>query len=135
MLTIEIITPEHIVGTTEGDEVSIPTQGGILGVRTGHLPLIAPLKAGEVVIHHDGKAETTSFVVSGGFVEIQPTCIRILADNAERDESLTVLKAEEAIKRAQNLKDGASDQRQIDQATALLEMNLIKLKIARRKHR
>ena len=134
MLTVEIITPEHILANTEGDEVSIPTLQGTLGIRTGHLPLIAPLKAGEVIVRHDGKTETITFVVSGGFVEIEPHSIRILADNAERDESLTVLKAEEAIKRAQSLKDGATDRRQIDQATALLEMNLIKLKIARRKH-
>jgi F-type H+-transporting ATPase subunit epsilon len=133
MLQVEIITPEQVLGTLEGDEVSIPTAGGILGVRTGHLPLVAPLKAGEVIVRHDKKKETTSYVVSGGFVEVLPTSVKILADNAERDESLTLLMAEEAVKRAEHIRDGATDRRQLDQATALLEMNLLKLKIARRR--
>ena len=50
MLIIEIISPEKLVHHTEGVEVIIPTADGEIGVRTGHLPLLAPLIAGPVIV-------------------------------------------------------------------------------------
>ena len=135
MLAVEIITPDGILATTTGDEVIVSTSAGVIGVRSGHLPLIAPLKAGELVVKNDGKNEEQSFVVTGGFVEILDDSIHVLADTAEREEDLNEMLIKQAIERAEKLKLDATDQHQFERAVALLEMNLAKLKIAQRKNR
>lgn len=135
MLSLEIITPFGTTVTTTGDEVSVPTASGIIGVRHGHLPLIAPLKPGEIVVHHDAKRETEHYVVTGGFVEVLPDSVRILADAAEHTTDADEAKVQEAIRRAESLKKNAQDQRQLTQAAAMIEMQMAKLKVVQRKKR
>jgi F-type H+-transporting ATPase subunit epsilon len=133
MLTLEIITPTQTVVTTEGDEITLPTLQGQIGVRAGHIPLVTPLKAGEIILHH-GK-ESQSFVVGGGFAEVLPTGVHVLADLAEHTQGIDESSVQEAIKRAEHIKAAASGSRQLAQATAILEMNLAKLKVVQRRHR
>lgn len=132
MLEIEVITPERIVHRTQGKEVVIPTVDGFIGVRPGHLPLIAPLKTGQVVVKSENNQEEY-LIVQGGFVEVLPDKIRIMADSAEREEERDEFAVQEAIKAAQKLKNEAEDKRQFAAATALIEFNLARLKLTQRK--
>ena len=135
MLTLEIITPTQTLVTTEGDEITLPTEQGMIGVRAGHLPLVTPLKPGEVTVHHDGRKESEHYVVAGGFAEVLPTGVHVLADLAEHVKDIDESAVQEAIKRAEDLKAASGDGRQLAQASALLEMNLAKLKAVKRRHR
>lgn len=134
MLSLEIITPEKNVYTGTAQEVILPTQDGILGIRTGHQPLIAPLRAGEVIVRNQNQ-EDQYLAVAGGFVEVLPESIHILADSAVHSEELDEQAITEAIARAEQLKLESQDDYHLTEASALLEMNLARLKVFQRKRR
>ena len=134
MLIIEIISPEKLVHHTEGVEVIIPTADGEIGVRTGHLPLLAPLIAGPVIVKkQDGSEETLATL--GGFVEIFDNTVSIMTDEAEFAANLDELKIQEAIHRAEELKKEAKDVGDLRTASALLAANLTRMKAIRRHRR
>ena len=133
MITVEIVTPERLVHTITGVEALLPTVTGQIGVRKGHLPLITPLKAGEIIV----KQATGTFefyAISGGFAEILGNSIHILADTAERAEELNEERIHAAIERAKEQKSAAhtSSQSYAD-ASAILEANIARLKSVQRK--
>lgn len=132
MLKIEIITPERLVHTTEGEEVIVPTVNGMIGIRTGHVALIAPLKPGEIIVKN-GSLEQDFLAVAGGFVEVNNNVVRILADSAEHAHEIDELAITEAIERAKQAKADTADRVEHAEATALIELNLARLKVAGRK--
>ena len=133
MMKVEVLTPERQVLSSHGTEVVIPTADGILGVRTGHIPLIAPLKAGEIVIMHEKGEMPDYLAVAGGFVEILPDAVRIMADSADHVDDLDEDAINEAVARAEKAKAVAEDETQVADAVALIEMNLARLKTLKRR--
>src|ERR1019366_6117141 len=83
------------------DFVLAPGVEGDLGVLPNHIPLLTPLRTGEVMVRN-GEAEHILFV-AGGFLEVLPDKVTILADAAERAEDIDEARAEESRKRAQEL--------------------------------
>jgi F-type H+-transporting ATPase subunit epsilon len=133
MITVEIVTPERLVHTIKGMEAMLPTVDGQIGIRRGHLPLIAPLKAGEIIVkQEDGTQEF--YAISGGFAEILGNTVHILADTAERAEELNEERVTTAIERAQKLKsESPVTTESYADAAAQLEANLARLKTIQRK--
>ena len=134
MLKIQVITPEKLVSSTEAVEIVIPTENGNIGVRSGHIPLLAPIKPGEIKIKHQGKAEE-SLVVYGGFVSIANNEVEILADSAERTEDLNEKLIETAIERARKVKMTTLSPVELEKVGLELEINLARLKALNRKKR
>lgn len=105
----EIVSAERELfsGTVTQIE-AVGTIGG-LGIRPGHAPLLTGIQPGPVkLVMEDGEEDI--FFASGGFIEIQPGYVTILADSAERAEDLDealAKEAEEAAERARS--DQASD--------------------------
>jgi len=132
MITVEIITPERLVHTSTGSEVILPTVEGEIGVRTGHIPLIAILKAGAIVVKKTEGAEDV-YAVAGGFVEIINNTVHVMADSAERAEELNEDRIKEAIERAKEMKVEKPISRH-DFAIAAPEANVARLKAIQRKH-
>ena len=132
MIRVEVITPERLAYEGEGTLVSVPTVNGILGIGAGHIPLLASLKPGEVIIRRsDGDV---FMAVAGGFVEVLPNIVRVMADSAEHATEINELAVKEAVAAAQRAKEEAKDHVQFSQASALIEHNLARLKVAQRKH-
>ena len=132
MLKVEIVTPERLVRTAEGDEVTLPTIEGQIGILKGHIPLIVPLTAGEIVVKRkDGSRDY--FAVAGGFVEVLSDTVRIMADSAEHSDELDELIVKDAVERAECLKSEATETIQFADAAAQLETNLARLKVIQRK--
>lgn len=131
MLTIEVISPEKALHRTEGTEVLLPTTAGQLGIRTGHRPLIAELKPGEVVVKKEG-AKDEVLATFGGVVEVFEDTVYVLADTAELAEELDELKIQEAIHRAEVLKSEAKDSGELKAASTLLAANLLRMKAVKR---
>lgn len=101
-IRFELTTPERIVVAEEIDGITLPTQTGEITVLKDHVPLVANLVPGMVIVYKDGKEEYLA--ISGGFVEIQPgNKVIVLADTAERAEELDMEKVEEARARAAKL--------------------------------
>lgn len=131
-MKIEIITPERIVHQLEGTEAVVPTASGVIGVRAGHIPLVAPIKAGEVTVKQ-AKSPDAHFAVAGGFVEVLPDVVRILADTAERPEEIDEAEIQAAMERARKMKAEAQSAHEQADAAALIEASLARLEVARRR--
>ncbi|CAD5202903.1 F0F1 ATP synthase subunit epsilon [Pseudomonas sp. FEN] len=73
---------------------------GDLGIALGHAPLITHLKPGPIrLIKQGGEAEV--FYISGGFLEVQPNMVKVLADTVQRAADLDEASAQEAVKAAE----------------------------------
>jgi F-type H+-transporting ATPase subunit epsilon len=94
-LHLEIATPERQMVETEVLEAQIPCLDGFIGVFPGHAALISELKPG--VLTYRTSTETKVLAVYGGFVEVLPDRIRVLADDAERKEDIDLKKAQDAV--------------------------------------
>ena len=74
---------------------------GDLGISPGHAPLITDLKPGPIRLVKQG-GDTEVFYISGGFLEVQPSMVKVLADTVQRAADLDEAQAQEALKAAEN---------------------------------
>lgn len=82
---------------------------GDLGIMPGHAPLLTRLKPGPVRVKKQNGEEEV-FYVSGGFLEVQPKLVTVLADTAERAENMDAAEAERAKARAKEALEGKSSE-------------------------
>lgn len=93
-LQVDIVTPNGKVYDGEVNMVSARAKSGELGILPGHIPLVAPLSIGAVRLKKDN--ESSFVAVSGGFIEVRPESVTILAEAAELPEDIDVARAEKA---------------------------------------
>lgn len=98
-LRLEFVTPERAVAHEDVDELQLPGEEGYLGVLPGHAPLLAALRTGEMW-YRKGNQTFYAFV-DGGFAEVLPDRVSILAQVAERAEDIDLQRAEAAKLRAE----------------------------------
>ena len=98
-LILDIVTAERVVYSEEVDMVIAPGVQGQLGILPHHAPLMTTLQAGELRVKRGN--EEDSLAISGGFLEVRPDRVIVLADSAERAEEIDVARAEAAKQRAQ----------------------------------
>jgi F-type H+-transporting ATPase subunit epsilon len=125
-LKLEIVTPEKMVFSGEVSAVLAWGVEGQLGILPHHAPLMTILQPGDLVIKKGGEEDTLT--ISGGFLEVRPDKVIVLADACERAEQIDEARAEEAKKRAQEtLKEAKTP---VDQAAAeaALRRSLARLK-------
>ena len=77
-IRLEIVTPEKMLVREDVDEVVVPGEEGYLGVLPGHTPLLSTLKDGD--LWYRKGTEKTHVPISGGFVEVLPDRVTILAE-------------------------------------------------------
>ncbi len=131
-LTVEVVTGERVVlSETDVDMVVAPGGDGALGILPQHAPLISTLAHGELRVVKNGREQ--SIVVFGGFIEVTPEKVIILADTAERVEELDVARAEEARKRAEEAIRNRGEAVEIDEALAALRRANLRLNVGRRR--
>jgi len=96
---LDIVTAERVVYSEDVDVVIAPGVEGQLGILPHHTPLMTTLQPGELRVRKGG--EESSLAISGGFLEVRPDRIIVLADAAERAEEIDITRAEEAKRRAE----------------------------------
>jgi F-type H+-transporting ATPase subunit epsilon len=130
-INFKIATPERVVFKEEVDQITLPTMQGEITILPHHLPLIAVLKPGEIVVTKD--KEQISMAVSGGFIEVLPNKVVCLADTAERAEELDMAKAELAHKRAvEAMAQKKFDAKEFSTMAAMMEKELARVKVAKK---
>jgi F-type H+-transporting ATPase subunit epsilon len=132
-IRLDVVTAERIVFSEDVDSVIAPGIEGQLGVLPHHAPLMTTLHTGELRVRKAG--EEISLVISGGFFEVRPNRIIVLADVAERAEEIDLARAEKAKARAhEELKLRPKG---VDLAVAEGELRraLTRLKVGQRKQR
>jgi F-type H+-transporting ATPase subunit epsilon len=103
-IKLEIVSAERVVYAEDVEAVIAPGVEGQLGILPHHAPLMTILQAGELRVRRG--AEEDIMVISGGFLEVRPDRVIVLADSAERAEEIDVERAEAARQRAeQRLKE------------------------------
>lgn len=117
-LHLEIVTAERLILSDDVDQVNAPTKDGRVGILPRHMPLLTVLSEGELSIIKDGVR--TEFAVFGGFMEVLPDRVTILADSCDRSDEIDLERAEEARKNAEE----RLSQRKSDQDLALAEADL-----------
>jgi F-type H+-transporting ATPase subunit epsilon len=116
MLHLQLVSPERVLVDEDVEEVQIPGRDGYMGILSGHAPLLSELKPGGVLSYKSGGGEKV-LAVFGGFVEVQPDRVRILADAAERKEEINVEQARQELSTAVELDDIERAQAKIDAAS------------------
>ena len=132
-LQLDIVTVERLVTSEEVDVLVAPGLDGELAVLPHHAPLLTVLKPGEIRVLNDG--EESDIAVSGGFMEVMPDKVTILADTAERADEIDEERAEAALKKAQERIESAPADMDLERAVASLRRSQARLKVARRRRR
>lgn len=128
-IKLDIVTAERSVYAEDVAMVIAPGIEGQLGILPHHAPLMTILQAGELRVKKGG--EETSLAISGGFLEVRPDRVVVLADAAERAEEIDVARAEEAKRRAQEwLADRHAPGLDETRTQAALQRSLARLKVA-----
>jgi F-type H+-transporting ATPase subunit epsilon len=130
---LEIVTAERMVYS---DDISALIAWGVegqLGILPHHAPLMTMLQPGDLLIRKDKEEEF--FALSGGFLEVRPDKVIILADACERADEIDLTRAEEAKKRAQETMKAAPLSADAAVAEAALRRSIARLKAAERKKR
>ena len=132
-IDLEIVTPERRLAAQEVDEIVLPGSEGSFGVLPGHAPLLASLGIGELV--YRSGSETSRLAVSGGFVEVLPDRVSVLAHVAERGEEIDVARAEKARERAQERLRGTDPDVDFARAQDAMRRSLLRLGVATQHHK
>jgi F-type H+-transporting ATPase subunit epsilon len=98
-LTLEVVTPDRAVVRESVAEVSLPGRGGYLGILPGHTPLLTELATG--ALSYRQGSQTRRLAVSGGFAEVLPDRVIVLAEAAERAEEIDTARARTALSAAE----------------------------------
>ena len=135
-LSVEIVTPERGVTREDVEGVSLPTPEGEISILPHHTPYLGALAPGEIRLRKDGVESLLA--VSGGVVEVRDGHhVKVLADTAERAEEISETRAEEARRRAKELRRSAlADDVSFARVSAAIEKELARLRVVRKvRHR
>jgi F-type H+-transporting ATPase subunit epsilon len=133
-LLLEIVTPERLAYSDEVDSVVLPGAEGEMGILPHHAPLLATLGVGELRIRKG--AEEEFFAIAGGFVQVRPDKVVVMAEMADMASEIDVEKAEQARREAERaLESGYQEGADLAMARAQLQQALLRIRLAERRHR
>ena len=131
---LDIVTIERNVLSEDVTYIAAPAIDGVVGILPRHEPLLTALSYGELRYQKDGKEY--NFAIGGGFMEVRPDKVTVLADMAEHADEIDEARAEEARKRAHEL---LKEKPRSDAEYAALEASLrraeVRLKVVRHRGR
>lgn len=131
-INLEIVTVERQLYSDNVDMVVAPGSEGVLGILPNHAPLLTSLAYGELIVRKEGHEEV--FAISGGYMDVQPHKITVLADIAERAGEINLDRAEAARDRAQKLlEEGDLGLDDLVRAEASLRRAMLRLKVAEKR--
>ena len=118
-LFLEVVTPQKAIVSENAEIVVAPGSGGEFGVLKGHTTFLTSLKIG-TLRYTDTSGKDRYLFVNGGFAEVLPNKVTILAESAERRKDIDVERAQKAKERAERrLADKAADTDLVRAETAL----------------
>lgn len=98
-ITLEIITPDEKVLSTEATQVVLPTESGETGILTGHIPMVTKIVAGELKVIREG--ETEYIAVDHGFAKVLGNTVSVLTEAAVDVKEIDLAEVESAQARAE----------------------------------
>jgi len=133
-LLLEIVTPERLAYSDQVDSVNVPGIEGELGVLPHHAPLLTTLGSGELRIRRGGLEE--SFAIIGGFLQVRPDKVVVMAETADLASEIDLEKAHEARREAERaIETGYHEGADLAAARVQLQQALLRIRVAERRHR
>lgn len=133
-IKLEIVTPERLVFDETVDGVTLPGSEGELGVLPHHAPLVSTLGVGELRIRSGGTEDW--FAIVGGFVQVLPDKVVVMAETADLSSEIDLEKAQAARQDAERaLESGYNEGVDLSAARAALQAALLRERVAQRRHR
>ena len=131
-ITVDVVSAEEQIFSGEAEFVVLPGVDGELGIFPRHTPLFTQIKPGAVRIKVPGQAQEELVFVQGGFLEVQPHKVTVLADTAIRAHDLDEVKALEAKKRAEDTMTNKESDETMATAQAELSIAMAQLEAIRK---
>ena len=131
LFELEVATPERLFTRESVESVELPGSKGSLGILPGHAPLVDQLRAG--VLSYSVSGRQRYIAVSGGFIEVLFSHVRVLADVAERPEEIDVGRARAALERSRQAVANATTPEAAAEASAAVERAEARIAAAERK--
>ena len=132
-IKLDVVTAEQVIWSDDVSMVVAPGVEGQLGILPHHTPLMTMLQPGELRVTQGG--DEFFLAISGGFLEVRPDKVTILADAAERAEEIDIARAEEAKRRAEEEISHPRTEIDVAQAGAALRLSLIRIKVGQKRRR
>ena len=132
-LQLEIVTPERLAYSDEVDSVQVPGSEGEMGILPHHAPLLSMLGVGELTIRKGGGEE--SFAIVGGFVQIRPDKVVVMAETADMASEIDLERAQAARREAEQALQTDQEPADLARARVALQAALLRIRVAeRRRH-
>jgi len=140
MIKFELVTLDGTKFGEEVYEVMLPTPEGHVAIFQHHSPLVSIATPGIITIRrkeNDPDERLEFFATNGGVIEVLDNIVRVLADEADREDEINEEEAQKAFERAQALLKESKDQVSLDKAQNLMDRSAVRLKVAtlRRRNR
>jgi F-type H+-transporting ATPase subunit epsilon len=133
-ILLEIVTPERLAYSEEVDSVVLPGGEGELGILPHHAPLVSTLGIGELRIRRGGEEEL--FAIAGGFLQVRPDKVVVMAETADMASEIDLEKAQQARAEAEKaLESGFEEGADLAAARAALQQALLRIRVGERRHR
>ena len=130
-IKVSVVTPDGPVYDADVEMVSTKAKSGELGIMAGHVPMVAPLDIAAVRLKREG--QTDYVAVNGGFLEVRPDAVTILAQSAERAESIDLDRALTARERAEKRLQDKQDAIDAKRAELALKRAINRVNVAEKK--
>lgn len=124
---MSVVTPSGPVLEEDYEMIVCKTETGELGILPGHIPLVAPLTIGAVRLKKNN--ETNKLAVSGGFMEVRPDKVTILAQSAEKASDIDIARAKQAKERAERRLQAKQDDTDFLRAELALKRALNRINV------
>ena len=98
-IAFDLVSPEKLLLSAQADMVTVPGTEGYMGVMAGHAPIVTTLRAGMIDVNADGRDDR--YFIRGGFAEIGPAKITVLAEEAIPMTELDIAVLDQRISDAQ----------------------------------
>ncbi|MBT4365690.1 MAG: F0F1 ATP synthase subunit epsilon [Desulfobacterales bacterium] len=128
-IKIEVVTPEKLVVSDDAEIVVAPGALGEFGALSGHTPFLSTLKTG-TLRYVDSNGKERYVFISGGFAEVLPDKVSVLAESAERKSEIDIDRARTALERAEKRLQSDDKDIDINRAQSALERASYRLKLA-----
>ncbi|MGP4038883.1 F0F1 ATP synthase subunit epsilon [Gracilibacillus sp. D59] len=129
-LIVSVVTPDGPVLEESFEMVSCKAESGELGILPGHIPLVAPLSISSVRLKGENPQR---IAVSGGFLEVRPDKVTILAQSAERPDDIDIERARAAKERAERRLQAKQDEIDFRRAELALKRALNRIEVVENK--
>lgn len=138
MIHLQLITLSGTIFDDDVYEVLLPTMDGQIGVLQNHMPLISAATHGVISVRRkstDRDEDMEVFATNGGVIDVVDNTLRVIVDEADHADEISVAEAEAALERAQQMKAEAKDEVSLEKAQALVDRSAVRLQVAGLKRR